>query len=344
MTEVTREQRDILVNLGQPRSVDHLTHELKVDPAFVTREGSEVKKDLDSLEKQGLVVKISEVIDPVDAVKKLPKGAFPFHDEAAEIFSRRLKDPRQQWRLSGDLYLLSNEGLEGVVKAPVPNEPPPMTPSEVQAAVDGMWARTIKGLPSQDDYNAQYGGADKPDGPSLAGAFLEHEFLDWFQVIADDCEARWGQRPIAPLAGGSQYSDAYEIALLDAENQKTALGAVVDPWYMVLTILALTDADTGTTAGDGSHVPTYTGWARKSVAGSDMAAGSGTSGSVSNTSAITFAACTSGSSNIVSFGNTSASTAGTLRKYGNATGQPIAVSTTQTPPQFAIGAYVTSVA
>ena len=33
-----------------------------------------------------------------------------------------------------------------------------------------------------------------------------------------------------------------------------------------------------------------------------------------------------------------------LRKYGNATGQPIAVSTTQTPPQFAIGAYVTTVA
>jgi hypothetical protein len=146
-----------------------------------------------------------------------------------------------------------------------------------------------------------------------------------------------------PLAGGSQFTDAYENMLLDAENQKTALGAVVDPWYMTLSIAAFSDIDTGTTAADGTHIPTYTGWARKSVAGTDMPAASGTGGSTANTSAIIFAACTAGTSAIIAFGNCSQlASGGTLRKFG--TCSSTTVSTTQTPPQFAIGAYTTTVA
>ena len=110
---------------------------------------------------------------------------------------------------------------------------------------------------------------------------------------------------------------------------------------MALVIVALTDSDTGTTTGDGTHVPTYTGYARKSVAGTDMNAGSGTGGSVTNANAIIFAACTAGSSTIVGFGNTSASTNGTLRKFGTCTSTT--VSTTQTPAQFAAGVYTITV-
>jgi hypothetical protein len=149
-------------------------------------------------------------------------------------------------------------------------------------------------------------------------------------------------RPIPPLAGGaSGYSDAYEVSLIDAENQKTALGAVVDPWFMALSILAFTDADTGTTADNGSHIPTYTGYARKSVAGTDMPAATSGSGQAANTSAIIFAACTAGTSTILAFANCVASTVGVLRKWGDCAST--VVSTTQTPPQFAVGAYVTSV-
>ena len=336
--DVTPQEREILVNLGQPRSVQHLTHELMVDPAFTTQDGNDVLKALERLQKQGLVVNLGEHLNPVDAVKKLPKAAFPLHDESAEIFSERLKSPRHRWRTHGDLWILGNEGVD-LIKAPHPDEGDPMTVSQVQAAIDDAWSRTISH--SAESYSSAFGGADKPDGPRLAQAFLEEEFLAWATAVADDCEARWGERPLLPLAGGAGYADGFENSIIDAENQKTALGAVVDPWYMALTILALTDTDTGTTTQDGSHVPTYTGYARKSVAGTDMAAASG--GSSSNSNAIQFADCTAGSSNIVSFANTSASTNGTLRKYGNATGQPIAVSTTQTPPKFAVGAYVTSV-
>ena len=337
--DVTKQERDILVNLGQPRSVDHLTHELRVDPAFATQEGDGVLDTLKRLEGQGLVVNLGTHLKAVDAVKKLPKAAFDFHDESAEIFSERLKLPRHRWRLGGDLWILGKDGVE-LLQQPVGDEPAPMTVSQVQEAIDSAWSRTLS--LNAEAYAKKYAGAEKPDGPSLAeGAFLEEEFLAWARAVADDCEARWGERPLLPLAGGAGYADGFENSIIDAENQKTALGAVVDPWYMALTILALTDTDTGTTTQDGSHVPTYTGYARKSVAGTDMAAASG--GSSSNSNAIQFADCTAGSSNIVSFANTSASTNGTLRKYGNATGQPIAVSTTQTPPKFAVGAYVTSV-
>jgi hypothetical protein len=177
-------------------------------------------------------------------------------------------------------------------------------------------------------------GEFKPGKTSLANRLLEHEFAAWFKQVADDCEQRWNVRPKAPMSGGaSGYSDAYEVSLIDAENQKTALGAVVDPWYMALSILAFTDADTGTTADNGSHVPTYTGYARKSVAGTDMPAATSGSGQAANTSAIIFAACTNLTSTILAFANTSALTVGTLRKWGDCAST--VVSTTQTPPQFA---------
>lgn len=176
---------------------------------------------------------------------------------------------------------------------------------------------------------------------------LEEEWTAWLADVLGEHERLWGEdeaRQLAkriPNAGGSQFSDAYEIILLDAENQKASITAAA-PWFMALSILAFNDTDTGTTADDGTHKPTYTGYGRISVAAADMNAGSGTSGSVTNANALIGAACTSGTNNIVAFAHCSASTVGTLRKYG--TCASTTVSTTQTPPQFAAGQYATTIA
>lgn len=330
--------RRTITQLGQPRNVAHLTQVLREDPYTETRPDTDVNDHLADLQKRGLVVNLGEHASGSKAALAgaNDQDSIPFVDESAQIFEKRLSNPHHEWRLDGDLWLLSNEGL-AAIKEPGDNEPDPLTVSEIEDLIRREWGRTLKG-----QVDAMFHPGPEGPAPSLAGVLLEDEFLAWAKAVSDDCEARWGVRPKMPLAGGSQYSDAYEIALLDAENQKTALGAVVDPWYMTLVIVALTDSDTGTTAGDGTHVPTYTGWARKSVAGTDMNAGSGTGGSVTNANAIIFAACTAGSSTIVGFGNCSASTAGTLRKFGTCTSTT--VSTTQTPAQFAAGAYTTTVA
>jgi hypothetical protein len=249
-------------------------------------------------------------------------------DEKAEIYTRRMARPDLAWRMDGDLWMLTNEGLAELHKPTV--DSPPMPPSQVQAAVDAEWARVL----SEPYVEGK---------TSLANALLEDEFARWYKQVADECDRVWNVRPTAPIAGGaSGWSDAYEVSILDQENQKTAIGAVVDPWFMALSILAFTDADTGTTADNGSHIPTYTGYARKSVAGTDMPSATSGAGSAANTSAITFAACTASTSTILAFANCVASTVGVLRKWGDCASTVI--STTQTPPTFAIGAYITTAA
>lgn len=322
-------ERRVLGNLSIPRNPTDLE-------AAVRSHAPASREQIDALlrgvlSEQGWVVPLGTHDDPgklASAVQK-NKDAMELPDEKADIYSRRMTRDDLAWRMRGDLWMLSNEGL-AQLHAPLPDEPPPMTPSQVQGAVDTEWARVHRDKFVQGK-------------TTLADKLLEDEFIAWFQQVADDCERRWNVRPIAPVAGGSSgWSDAYEVSILDQENQKTAIGAVVDPWYMALSILAFTDADTGTTADNGTHIPTYTGYARKSVAGSDMPAATSGAGSAANTSAITFAACTSGSSTILAIGNTSAATVGTLRKWGDVTST--AISTTQTPPTLAIGAYVTTAA
>lgn len=318
--------RRTIANLSIPRNVDNLAHELRVDPHTKTRPSAEVNKHLLDLEKRGLVLNLGEHEDPAHLAANLPAQALPIPDDKAEIYSRRMLHPRHSWRFDGDLWMITVDGLDRLKEPTV--EAPAMPPAQVQAMIDAEWARTLRDVDPE----------NIPSGTPLAQALLIHEFEAWAAAVADECERVWNVRPKMPMGGGSGYTDTYESALIDAENQKTALGAVVDPWYMALTILAFTDTDTGTTADDGSHKPTYTGYARKSVAGTDMNAAS--SGSASNANAITFAACTAGSSTIVGFGNCSASTNGTLRKYGTCSSTTI--STTQTPPTFAAGAYTTS--
>lgn len=317
--------RRTLANLSIPRNVDNLAHELRTDPHADTIDGATVQHRLEALEKDGLVVKLGEHTDAAKLAARLPKAAMEMPDDKARIYTQRMQQPRHQWRMNGTLWMLTNAGLDRLKEPTV--DSPPLEPSRVQAAIDAEWARTLKDV---DPDNV-------PDDQPLAGHLLVPEFTAWAKQVADECERVWNVRPRLPMAGGAGWTDVYENTILDAENQKTSI-TVAAPWYMALSILAFTDADTGTTADDGSHKPSYTGYARASVAAADMSAAA--AGSASNANAIVFAACTAGTSTIVAFGNCSALTVGVLRKYG--TCASTTVSTTATPAQFAAGAYTTT--
>lgn len=331
--------RRVLAQLSIPQSVAHVEHLLRTDPNSPSLPGDDVQKRLEDAKEQGWVAKISENRDPAKVAAHLPKRARQMEDEQAAIYERRLSNPRHAWRMEGDLWVITDDGVNAL-RDPGEDEPPPMTPSEVENAIRAEHARIVSGVKvegsiEEPGFKLKGLGDDQPLGANL----LEEEFMIWAGQVADDCERRWNVRPKLPVSGGAGWSDVVEARILDWENQKTAMPALVAPWFMALSILAFGDTDTPTTANDGSHIPTYTGYARKSVAAADMNAASG--GSAANANAIIFAACTAGSSAIVAFANCEASgTTGDLRKYGTCTSTT--VSTTQTPAQFAAGAYTTT--
>lgn len=327
--------RRTIANLSIPTNVEKLTHDLRIDRHTKTRKEDAVFQHLEALEAAGFIKKLGEHTDMAKLAANLPSDVRQMPDDQAEIFSRRLSLPDHAWRTTGDLWVITNDGVDRLHQ---PNDldlvTAPMTPSEMQATVYSEWSRTLREDPPRDEEGRLT--------ISLTGALLHEEFHHWFGLVNAECHRIWNvslELPEKGLGGGAGYTDTYENSLIDAENQKTALGAVVDPWFMALTILAFTDTDTGTTADDGTHKPTYTGWARKSVAGTDM--GTAASGSSSNANAITYAACTAGTSTAVGFGNCSTITTGLLRKYG--TCASTVISTTATPASFAVGLYTTSV-
>lgn len=127
----------------------------------------------------------------------------------------------------------------------------------------------------------------------------------------------------------SQASDWLEDRLLDHLIciDTTFTGAAT--LYVALCTAAPTDASTGSTITEA----TYTGYARKSTTAADWGASSG--GTKSNSAAITFAACTGGSSTVTHFAICDALTLGNVFCYGTLTSQ-LAVSNGITP-EFAIG-------
>lgn len=331
--------RRTIGNLSIPRNVVDLSHVLRVDPHTETRPETEVVAHLESLEDSGLVVNLGEVGDPakVPGVAERHTHALTMPDDQGATYASRLAHPRFYWRTTGNLYVVTDDGVHEM-RAPV-SDSPPMTPTEVQAAIDHEWSRVLKGV-TVANFRSEF------HGPELsAGRMLEDNFQHWVGPVIDECERMWNVRPENPnlrpiMAGGAGWTDEYEILLLNAENQKTALGAVVDPWFMALSIFAYTDTDTGATHGDATRVPTYTGYAAIGVPASSMTTAS--AGSSNNSTAITFAACTAGSSAIIGFGNNSVvgNTSGVFRKYGACSSTT--VSTTQTPATFAISAYTTT--
>lgn len=97
--------------------------------------------------------------------------------------------------------------------------------------------------------------------------------------------------------------------------------------FLALTTVAVTDTDTGSTITEAN----YTGYARKKIEPADMSAAS--AGSKTNSNALTFAACTAGSSTVIGWAVCSALTVGKVIIYGTCTSTVI--STTQTPASVA---------
>jgi hypothetical protein len=127
-------------------------------------------------------------------------------------------------------------------------------------------------------------------------------------------------------------SNAVELKVLELLVGKTAY-TVTSPLFLALTTATILETDTAGSLTEAA----YTGYARKSVAGTDWGAAS--AGQIANVNAITFAACTGGTSTLLGFALvTSASGAGDIQAFG--TLPSLVVSVTQTPVSFGVGALI----
>lgn len=379
MTVLTELERRHIAHLSIPRNIVDLDFRLKSDPNVPTRietdkdgnvvyENGEAKKIelvdyLDVLKNKGFVTRLAEETDPLKMATAAQKhsSTIDLHDDSVEILSKRLLRPELNWRAQGQKYMLTKVGLEAI-KEPT-GSIKVLSTAELNGVIMAEWGRVIHDVEfvgSINDYfgpnDSRNGGMivgkdgrplslDHPEGepPPLGTRLLLEEFTSWAHAVASEHFDRTGERPILPIAGGaSGWSDAYEPLLIDAENQKTNLAASASPFFLALSLVAVTDADTGTTLDDGTHKPTYTGYARASTAASDHAAAGTPGGSAANTSLIQWAACTAGTSTVVAIAQCVALTVGLMRKWGDISS--VTISTTQTPAQLAIGAYVTSAA
>lgn len=122
--------------------------------------------------------------------------------------------------------------------------------------------------------------------------------------------------------------NAVELKVLEHIVGKTSY-TMPSGLLLALTTVAVAETDTGATITRA----TYTGYADKSVAGSDW--GTAAAGAIANVNPITFAACTGSTSTIIGFALLSAA-GGDVIIFG--TLASLVVSTTQTPVNFAAGA------
>ena len=116
-------------------------------------------------------------------------------------------------------------------------------------------------------------------------------------------------------------SDYLENKVLDHALGKTAF-TMPTTVAMALCTSIPTDASTGTTIVEA----TYTGYARKAIAASDLNAAA--SGTTTNANAITFAACSGGTSTIIGFAICDATTVGNVLYWGTVTSKVIDISNT----------------
>lgn len=132
------------------------------------------------------------------------------------------------------------------------------------------------------------------------------------------------------------YSEYAAQAILAHSVGKTSW-TMPSTWVALCTTLP-TSASTGSTIVEAS----YTGYARLATSGDWGATVGATPSTISNSSTLTFAACTAGTSTIVGFAIVDSATtgAGNVIAWGSCTST--VVSTTQTPATFAIGSLVLS--
>jgi hypothetical protein len=346
---LTNRERRVLANLAIPRGPAELEHQLRIDPHSPSLSAQEALEEVKGFEKKGWVARVEGSRKPGLIAADLPRAARQMPDEQARIYETRLGSARHVWRTLGDLFVITGDGVEELRRPTV--EEKAFNTAELQELIVLQSQAVAHDFDPDPDSGHVLGVSDVEWWNPHSGMavrlprLLPEEYEAWLGAVLPDHKARWGEgahRDLLkriPIQGGAGKTDVYENRVQNQENQKTQMPALVAPWFMCLVILALTDTDTPTTARDGTHIPTYTGYGEASVAAADMATAS--AGSAANANAITFAACTSGSSNIVGFGNKETNgTTGDLRKYG--TCATTAVSTTQTPATFSTGAYTTT--
>jgi len=160
---------------------------------------------------------------------------------------------------------------------------------------------------------------DLPRGP-LSG---DEVFERIRRGIADPVTeaARYAREKLWSFMAG--FSDAQENIILDSVVGDGSTNLNTAPVYMALCTANVVETDTGSTYTEAN----YTGYARKSVAAADLSAASG--GSKTNGNAITFAACTAGTSTVISWAFVTASSAGQSIIFG--TCPSVTISATQTP-------------
>lgn len=124
-------------------------------------------------------------------------------------------------------------------------------------------------------------------------------------------------------------SDFLENKVADHISGKTSYTMPANIYAALCTVTIL-DSHTGTTITEA----TYTGYARKQVAAADWNASS--AGVVTNANAVTFAACTAGTSTVIGVAFCDALTVGNLLYYSDVTSHVI--DSSNTPATCAIGA------
>lgn len=326
MTQLTDIDRRVIGNLSIPRNVADLAFELRRDPYAPSLAEDDVHQLLELLQNDGSVVNLgdghAQSTGELAAQANSNAATYSMPDEKAQIFEARLALPHRRWRLEGDVWMWTQDGFDRLHEPT--SEPVTLSETALAAMIEGEWSRTVSG--------GEEAGA---------GQLTEEEFTTWLDAVQQDYLARNNLDTLppslrGPMAGGSPgYADATENLLIDAENGRGSGYVVTSPWYLALTTAAVTDADTGSTMTEA----TYTGYARKSVASTDMAVAS--AGSSANGNAIIFAACTGLTSTVIGFAKCIAATVGVLQKYG--TVPSTVVDVTHTPPQFAVGQLTTSI-
>lgn len=180
-------------------------------------------------------------------------------------------------------------------------------------------------------------------GPSdYAREHFDFEFIRHLAKKRDCSDFRaflrvWRLSSSPPIAGGSGTLSGYaQTHVMDHANGKTSwtMPAAV---ALALTTVTPDSSKTGATITEAN----YTGYGRQAIAAAGWnaatAGGAGAASTTSNNGAITFAACTAGSSTIIGWALCDSATlaAGNMLWWGSATSTVI--STTQTPATIANG-------
>ncbi len=161
---------------------------------------------------------------------------------------------------------------------------------------------------------------------ALAPGAIDLGEIDLGALLRDPIKALKDR--VLQMAG---FSNAIENKILDAVFGGTAFGGVT-PLKLSLTTVAVTDTDDSTTITKA----TYTGYADINVANTDWNAAS--SGTKTNSSTLTFGACTAGSSTVIGFAVYNNSTH-EIHMYGTVSSASVSSGIT---PSFGAGALSTS--